>query len=87
MNGRKFTDEHKPGRINAHACPTGKHVYEAEKHALRALRWMREHGEIRRGQGSIYPCRAGHTPLHYHCTSNRKLRGMKRNDNDHHPHR
>jgi hypothetical protein len=67
----RFTD-HKPGRLNADECPTGKHVYESEKYALRGLRWMKEHGEVRTGH--VYPCRANHTPLHYHVTSSRKNR-------------
>lgn len=69
MNSMARFTEHKPGRLNAHECSSGKHVYEAEKYARRSLRWMREHGEIRQG----HPYRCPHCPG-WHITSTPKIK-------------
>ena len=60
------------GHIGKYQCPTGKRVYESEKYALNGLRWMREHGEIRRGEGHVYPCRRKGIALHFHITSSKR---------------
>jgi hypothetical protein len=67
----RFTD-HRPGRLARFDCPCGKWTYESEKYAVRALRWMREHGEIR--QGYVYRCDRSAA---WHITSGQRTRKKK----------
>lgn len=71
MAGR-FTD-HKPGRLSPRQCPSNKHVYEEAKHALRSIRWMKEHGEIRTG----HPYRCSQCPG-WHIASGTRLRRKRK---------
>lgn len=63
---------HLTGRLRADDCPSGKHVYEEERFARNALRWQREHGEIRQAVGSIYRCSLG-GKAHWHTTSTKRI--------------
>lgn len=56
-------------RLGRYDCPTGKHCYEGEKYALRALKKLRETGVARYG----YPYRCDRCKG-WHVASGRKPR-------------